>query len=118
MKNPISTLSLIAFLFISMIGVSFAVEQHAPEARKHAQLAAQHGKMGHADVLVKHDEEALEHVNASIKVHLEAGAHLNKAKTHLEEAIKHGKMGHADVAAKHTKEAIKHIDAANDLMEH
>lgn len=118
MKHTLSAVSLIVFLFLTMVSGAFAIEPHTPEARKHAQLAVQHGNKGHADVLVKHTEEALKHVDASIKVHNEAVMHLEKAKMHLNEAVKHGNMGHADVATKHVKEALPHINAANKLMEH
>lgn len=84
-------------------------EDHSGAALKHAQLGAQHGRMGHADVLTNHVEEALVHAQASHEEHLSKANHINEAITHLKEAIKHGKAGHADMATDHTQMAIEHI---------
>ena len=112
MKQGLTTLSFITVLLLAGTGLSYA-EEHADEALKHAQLASQHGRMGHADVLTEHAVEALEHAQASQKAHLDSAAHMAEAVTHLNAAIEHGKMGHADVATEHAQEGIVHIKAGN-----
>ncbi len=80
---------------------------HVAEAIAHAEGAAEHGGMGHADALVSHAEEALTHAHAAQKEvknpHLDEGVH------ELMEAVNHGKQGHAEVGTKHAKSAVMHM---------
>jgi hypothetical protein len=89
-------------------GVAFAdANPHVAEAIAHAEGAAKHGGLGHADALVEHAEEALTHAQAAQKdvknPHLDEGVH------ELMEAVEHGKAGHAEVGTKHAKSAIMHL---------
>ncbi|MCI0654131.1 MAG: hypothetical protein L0Y38_07590 [Methylococcaceae bacterium] len=90
--------------------VGLAAEDHAAEALKHAEQAVEHGKMGHADVLVQHAKEATTHAEAAQKE--KANEHMATGITHLQAAIEHGDMNHADVATKHAEEAVTHIKQA------
>jgi len=92
-----------ASLLLLLSTAAFA-EEHADAALTHAKEAVEHGKMGHAPILVEHAEASLAHAKQAVavakgenKTHLEAGV---KA---LEAAIKEGKLGHADVATKSVK---------------
>ena len=80
---------------------------HVAEAIAHAEGAAEHGGMGHADALVEHAQEALMHAQAAQKEvknpHLDEGVH------ELMEAVNHGKQGHAEVGTKHAKSAVMHL---------
>ena len=80
---------------------------HVAEAIAHAEGAAEHGGLGHADALVEHAEEALMHAQAAQKEvtnpHLDEGVH------ELMEAINHGKQGHAEVGTKHASSAVMHM---------
>jgi len=80
---------------------------HVAEAIAHAEGAAEHGGLGHADALVEHAQEALTHAQAAQKEvknpHLDEGVH------ELMEAITHGKKGHAEVGTKHAKSAVMHM---------
>lgn len=97
-------------LFVSAF--AFA-EPHLDEAIKHATAAVDHGKQGHASVLVEHAGPALEHaLAADIVAHGPAKGHMADAITDLEEAVKHGKMGHAPVATTYAETALEHLKAA------
>ena len=93
--------------------LTLAVEEHSAQALEHANAAASHGKMGHAEVLTEHAKESLTHAEAAENVLKgEPKAHMTEGIKHLKEAIKHGEMGHADVATEHTNEALTHINAS------
>ena len=105
-------LGLFAVLTVLVVGtwgtVVFAGgNPHVAEAIAHAEGAAKHGGMGHADALVEHASEALTHAQAAQKnkknPHLDEGVH------ELMEAIEHGKEGHAEVATKHAQNAVMHM---------
>jgi hypothetical protein len=107
-------LALLGASLLLMLSSAVFAEEHADAALTHAKEAVEHGKAGHAPVLVEHAEASLAHAKKAVEVakgenktHLEAGV---KA---LEEAIKHGKMGHADVATKSAEEAVTHIQAGD-----
>ncbi len=101
----------IAYLFFA--SVAFA-EPHLDEAITHATAAVDHGKQGHASVLVEHAAPALEHtLSAATVAHGPSKGHVNNAIADLEEAVKHGKMGHADVATTYAETALEHLKAAN-----
>ena len=80
-------------------------KQNLSDAIKHAKDAVDHGKQGHAKVLVRHAEAALQYA-------MKGGTnpHLDEAIAHLKEAIEHGKAGHADVAAQHAESALRHLE--------
>ena len=69
-----------------------------------AKQAVEHGKQGHADVLVTHAQKSLNFAERGGK-----SSHLKEVITHLTEAIEHGKAGHADVATEHAETALKHL---------
>lgn len=105
-------MGLIAVLAVLLVGswgsLALAdVNPHVAEAIAHAQGAAKHGGMGHADAVVEHASEALTHAQAAQKdvknPHLDEGVH------ELMEAIEHGKQGHAEVATKHAESAVMHL---------
>jgi len=70
----------------------------------HAKEAVDHGKQGHAEVLVTHAEKSLQYAEMGGK-----NSHLNEGIKHLKEAIEHGKAGHADVATEHAETALTHL---------
>jgi hypothetical protein len=87
--------------------VAWAGNEHVAEALTQAKEAVDHGKAGHADVLVKHAEDALKHAKGA-QEHMK-DAHLDAGVKELGEAVSHGKAGHADVATKHAEEAVKQL---------
>jgi hypothetical protein len=102
-----------ALLLLSM---NVFADPHFDEAIKHATAAVEHGKMGHASVLVEHAAPALEHTLAgALTAKGLAKSHADNAVTDLEEAIKHGKEGdkHAGVATTYAETALEHLKAAN-----
>src|ERR1700730_11842778 len=96
----------VATLFVP--GLALA-EDHLAEA-SHTKEAIDHGKQGHADVLVTHAEAALQHAEAAETA--KDNSHTKEGITHLNAAIDHGKQGHADVATAHAQEALTHLEAA------
>lgn len=105
-------MGLVAVLSVLVVGTWGSValaggNPHVAEAVAHAEGAAKHGGMGHADAIVEHATEALTHAQAAQKdvknPHLDEGVH------ELMEAIEHGKQGHAEVATKHAKSAVMHL---------
>lgn len=103
----------IGLLFLSM---NVLADPHFDEAIKHATAAVEHGKMGHASVLVEHATPALEHTLAgALNAKGLAKSHADNAVTDLEQAIKHGKEGdaHVGVATTYAETALEHLKAAN-----
>ena len=101
-------------LFVMSMNV-FA-DPHFDEAIKHATAAVEHGKMGHASVLVEHAGPALEHTLAgALNAKGVSKSHADNAITDLEQAIKHGKEGdkHAGVATTYADAALNHLKEAN-----
>jgi hypothetical protein len=100
----------------SLLLLSAAVfaDPHLDEAIKHTTAAVEHGKMGHASVLVEHAVPALEHtMTAVIAAKGLSLSHINNAITDLEETIKHGKKGHAEIATTYAETSLEHLKAAN-----
>ena len=99
------------FTILSIVGLSSSAlaggNPHVAEAIAHAQGAAKHGGMGHADALVSHAEEALTHAMAAQKE--VKNPHLDEGVNELKEAIAHGKQGHAEVGTKHASSAVMHM---------
>ncbi len=94
-----------AFVSVPMLNAQPSPHSNVMEAIKHAKEAVEHGKQGHADVLVKHAESAVIMAKRGGK-----NPHLAEAIKHLQEAIEHGKAGHADVATQHAESAIPHLE--------
>lgn len=112
--KQLSVVSASALLLFSMNVL--AVDPHLDEAIKHTTAAIEHGKAGHASVLVEHATPALEHTMAGAIAAKGMGlSHVNSAITDLEEAIKHGKEGdaHVGVATTYAETALEHLKAAN-----
>ncbi|UCE63477.1 MAG: metal-binding protein SmbP [Nitrospirota bacterium] len=109
--------ALLASIFLSVLFMVLctspvlAGNPHVDEAIAHAQGAAKHGGMGHADALVEHAEEALMHAQAAQKE--VNNPHLDEGVRELQEAIKHGKKGHAEEGTKHAKSAVMHLKEVN-----
>lgn len=112
MKHDLSILWLISFA-AAPIGGTQAVEPHAIEAIKHAQLGKQHGEKGDAQILTGHMKKALEHAEASYKIHTDNAAHLKAAITEIKASIKNGRSNHADIATEHAEQALEHLKAGN-----
>jgi hypothetical protein len=70
-----------------------------------AKQAVDHGKQGHAEVLVTYAEKSMHFPERGGK-----NAHLDEGMKHLTEAIEHGKVGHADVATEHADAALTHLN--------
>src|ERR1700730_11136687 len=83
--------------------ISLAAEDHIAEAISHTKEAIDHGKRGHAGILVTHAE-------AGKKV--KANPHTKEGIKHLKEALDHGKQGHADIATTHAQMALDHLEQA------
>ncbi len=73
---------------------AWAQDDELAQATDHAQQAARHGGMGHAEILVQHATLALTHAEAAGDDNPYAVA----AASSLEEAVMHGNMGHAGIA--------------------
>ena len=101
-----SVLALLSFVIFSS-SVIASGNPHVAEAIAHAEGAAKHGGMGHADALVSHAEEALTHAQAAQKE--VTNPHLDEGVNELKEAIAHGKQGHAEVGTKHAGSAVMHM---------
>ena len=101
--------ALILFAFGAFVSVPMVNAQPSPagnvmDAIVEAKQAVEHGKQGHADVLVTHAQKSLNFAERGGK-----NSHLKEAITHLNEAIEHGKAGHADVATEHAETALTHL---------
>jgi Small metal-binding protein len=97
-----------------LLSLSVFADPHFDEAIKHASAAVEHGKAGHASVLVEHATPALEHTLAgALNAKGLPKSHADMAVTDLEEAIKHGKENHADIATTYAEAALGHLKEAN-----
>jgi hypothetical protein len=65
MKRILVALSIAATFVLARTDLGYAQEDHIAQAREHASAAVEHGKMGHADVLIQHAEQALQHAQSS-----------------------------------------------------
>ena len=93
-----------AFVSVPMLNAHPTPAGNVMDAIVEAKQAVDHGKQGHAEVLVTHAEKSLNYAERGGK-----NAHLKEAITHLKEAIEHGKAGHADVATEHAETALTHL---------
>jgi Small metal-binding protein len=85
-------------------------EDHLAEAISQTKEAVDHGKMGHADVLVTHAEAALDHAQAAETA--KANPQTKEAIRDLKLSIDEGKKKHADKATEHAEGALIHLQAA------
>ena len=102
-------------IFIIAIGVGLlpaiamaAENKHVSEARTEAKEAVQHGKQGHADVLGKHAEKALKHVQMAEK-DFKGNPHIQEAMKSLEDAVLEAKQGHAEKGTEAAEQAAMHL---------
>jgi hypothetical protein len=85
-----------------------ATNKHVAEARDEAKEAVKHGKQGHADVLGKHAEKALRHVQMAEK-DTKGNPHIPEAMKALEDAVLEAKQGHADKGTEAAEQAVMHL---------
>ena len=113
MNRKIILKTLILSIMVVMVSAPYGASHvwagggHVADSLEHAQKAVEHGRAGHADVLVEHTGEALKHAKMAQKE--TPNMHLDKGISELEKAISHGKQGHADVATEYAESAIKHL---------
>ena len=109
-KTAATLLFLGAFIFFGLDIANAAEEEmdHKAEVIKHTEQAIEHGKQGHADILVEHIRQALDHVKLGLT---RTVYELEVASPHLRKALEEGKQGHVDVATKHAEEALVRLTA-------
>ena len=93
-----------AFVSVPMVNAQPSPAGNVMDAIVEAKQAVEHGKQGHAEVLVTHAQKSLNFAERGGK-----NSHLKEAIKHLTEAIEHGKAGHADVATEHAETALTHL---------
>ena len=93
-----------AFVSVPMLNAQPSPAGNVRDAIMEAKEAVEHGKQGHAEVLVTHAEKSLHYAERGGK-----SPHLAEGIKHLNEAIEHGKAGHADVATEHAETALTHL---------
>jgi len=101
------------FLMAASVGLFPAVSMAAPnkhvsEAKDEIKEAVKHGKQGHADVLGKHAEKALRHVQMAEK-DLKDNPHVQEAMKSLEDSVLEAKQGHADKGTEAAEQALTHL---------
>jgi len=106
-RHALVVIAIGALVSVPMLSAQPSYEIHVKKAIAHANEAVDHGKQGHADVLVTHAQSSLNHAKLGGE-----NPHLVEAIKHLNEAIEHGKAGHADVATGHAENAITHLSEA------
>lgn len=104
--------SLCAGLFLILSSAVFA-QDHTSDALEHAKAAVEHGKAGHAPVLVEHAKLALEHTLAgSLVAKGKAKNHLDAAAKSLQDSIDQGGLDQTQAATKAAEEAVGHLKAS------
>lgn len=93
-----------AFVSVPMLNAQPSPAGNVRDAIMEAKQAVDHGKQGHAEVLVTHAEKSMHYAERGGK-----NPHLDEGIKHLKEAIEHGKAGHADVATEHAETALTHL---------
>jgi hypothetical protein len=109
----VTTVSCMLFMMAISVGLFPAISmaeaaKHVSEARDEAKEAVKHGKQGHADVLGKHAEKALRHVQMMEK-DFKGNTHVQAAMASLEDAVLEAKQGHADKGTEAAEEAVMHL---------
>jgi cellobiose-specific phosphotransferase system component IIA len=94
-----------AFVSVPILNAQPSPAGNVMDAIVEAKQAVEHGKQGHAEVLVTHAQKSLNFAERGGK-----NSHLKEAMKHLTEAIEHGKAGHADVATEHADAALTHLN--------
>jgi len=94
-----------AFVSVPMLNAQPSPAGNVMDAIVEAKQAVEHGKQGHADVLVTHAQKSLNFAERGGR-----NSHLKEAIKHLTESIEHGKAGHADVATEHAETALTHLN--------
>lgn len=87
--------------------ISFAAEDHLAEAIEHAKAATNHGRQGHANVLVDEAQIAVQHAEAAEGE--QANALTKAAIRDLKNAIELAKAGKLDSAVESTDLALGHL---------
>ena len=109
MKRFLTVIIMLAVPIIILSANAFADEGHCAEMKKQAQEAVDHGKAGHAGVLVEHAKSMLDHAKSCQKEGKASGMdHLKEAIAQEEKAVDHGEAGHLDIALKHAQDALMH----------
>ena len=103
-RGALIVFALGAFVSVPMLNAQPSPAGNVRDAIMEAEQAVDHGKQGHAEALVTHEEKSLHFAERGGK-----NSHLKEAITHLNEAIEHGKAGHADVATEHAETALTHL---------
>ncbi len=96
-----------AFVSVPMLNAQPSPAGNVRDAIMEAKQAVDHGKQGHADVLVTHAEKSVHYAERGGK-----NPHLDEGIKHLKDAIEHGKAGHADVATTHAETGLAHLTEA------
>jgi cellobiose-specific phosphotransferase system component IIA len=103
-RGALILVALGSFVSVPMLNAQPSPAGNVRDAIMEAKEAVDHGKQGHAEVLVTHAGKSLNYAERGGK-----NSHLKEAITHLKEAIEHGKAGHADVATEHAETALTHL---------
>ena len=103
-RGALILVALGAFVSVPMLNAQPSPAGNVMDAIVEAKQAVEHGKQGHAEVLVTHAQKSLNFAERGGK-----NSHLKEAIKHLTEAIEHGKAGHADVATEHAETALTHL---------
>ena len=103
-RSALILFALGAFVSVPMLNAQPSPAGNVMDAIVEAKQAVEHGKQGHAEVLVTHAQKSLNFAERGGK-----SSHLKEAIKHLTEAIEHGKAGHADVATEHAETALTHL---------
>ena len=103
-RGALILVALGVFVSVPILNAQPSPAGNVRDAIMEAKQAVDHGKQGHAEVLVTHAEKSLNFAEMGGK-----NSHLKEAITHLTEAIEHGKAGHADVATEHADTALTHL---------
>ncbi|MGD0961390.1 MAG: small metal-binding protein SmbP [Methylomonas sp.] len=106
----------IIFIISALLFLSFSVlaEEHADAALEHANAALVEGKRGNDQILAEHAIQAVKHAELAAQVAKgPAKAHMESGVTHLHEAIKQANAGHGAKADQHLETAMVHIKAGN-----
>ena len=103
-RGALILVALGAFVSVPMLNAQPSPAGNVRDAIMEAKQAVDHGKQGHAEVLVTHAEKSMHFAERGGK-----SLHLDEGMKHLKEAIEHGKAGHADVATEHAETALTHL---------
>lgn len=93
-----------AFASVPMLNAHPTASGNVMDAIVEAKHAVEHGKQGHAVLLVTHAEMSLNYAERGGRY-----SHLKEAITHLKEAIEQGKEGYTDAATEHAETALMHL---------